>query len=87
MVTLAAGLSAGAATVSQGSCSTQGQTVSCALGVLEAGVTAGLLSDHPSGFWRLGDPASSSVAADASGNGLAGVYDPGVVRGQLKPKT
>src|SRR5439155_1159683 len=82
VVTLAAGLSAGAATVSQGSCSTQGQTVSCALGVLEAGITAGLLADRPSGFWRLGDAASSSVAADSSGNGLNGVYDPGVVRGQ-----
>jgi len=82
VVTLAAGLSAGAATVSQGSCSTSGQTVSCALGVLEAGITAGLLSDHPSGFWRLGDAPSSSVATDASGNGLSGVYDQGVVRGQ-----
>jgi len=82
VVTLAAGLSAGAATVSQGSCSTTGQTVSCALGVLEAGITAGLLSDRPAGFWRLGDAATSSVAADSSGNGLSGVYDPGVLRGQ-----
>jgi uncharacterized repeat protein (TIGR01451 family) len=82
VVTLAAGLSAGAATVSQGSCSITGQTVSCALGVLEAGITAGLLSDRPAGFWRLGDAPTSSVAADSSGNGLSGVYDPGVLRGQ-----
>jgi subtilisin len=81
-LTLPAGLSPGSATVSQGSCQTTGQTVSCALGVLEAGITAGLVSDRPTGFWRLGDPGTSSVAADASGNGLSGVYDPGVSRGQ-----
>ena len=81
-LTLAAGLTPGTATVSQGSCSTTGQTVSCALGALEAGITAGLVADRPTGFWRLGDPATSSVAADSSGNGLSGVYDQGVVRGQ-----
>src|SRR6185503_12994692 len=81
-VTLAAGLTPGAVTVSQGSCSTAGQIVSCAVGVLEAGLTAGLVADHPAGFWRLGEPTTSSVAADASGNGLSGAYDPGVSRGQ-----
>src|SRR5207248_7011098 len=34
-------LSPGAASVSQGSCSTSAQTLSCALGVLEAGAPAG----------------------------------------------
>ncbi|MGH2472486.1 MAG: S8 family serine peptidase [Candidatus Limnocylindria bacterium] len=81
-VTLPAALTLGTASVSQGSCSAAGQTLSCALGVLESGPTAGLLSDRPSGFWRLGDATTSSVAADSSGNGLAGVYDAAVSRGQ-----
>src|SRR5205823_84091 len=41
-----------------------------------------VLTDHPSGFWRLGDAAGSGSAADASGNGLAGAVDPGVILGQ-----
>jgi uncharacterized repeat protein (TIGR01451 family) len=81
-VTLPAGLAMGAATVSQGSCSAAGQTLSCAVGVIESGPTAGLLADRPAGFWRLGDATTSAVAADSSGNGLAGAYDPGVSRGQ-----
>jgi uncharacterized repeat protein (TIGR01451 family) len=81
-VSLAAGLTLGAASPSQGSCTSSGQTLSCALGVLEVGPTATLLADRPTAFWRLGDPIGSTVAADASGNGLAGTYDPGVSLGQ-----
>jgi uncharacterized repeat protein (TIGR01451 family) len=57
--------------------------VSCALGPLEVGgVTEQLLADHPAGFWRLGDPAGSTTAADASGNGLGATVEPGVSLGQ-----
>src|SRR3989475_8032811 len=82
-VTLAAGLTPGAVTPSQGSCTQSGQSVSCALGVLEVGgATQQVLGDHPSGFWRLGDPVGSTSAADASGNGLTGTVDAGVTLGQ-----
>src|SRR5207249_9125030 len=82
-VTLGTGLAPGAATPSQGTCGTAGQVVSCNVGTIEVGgPTTQMLADHPSGFWRLGDPAGSSTAADASGNGLAGTVDPGVTLGQ-----
>ncbi|HEX9505091.1 MAG TPA: LamG-like jellyroll fold domain-containing protein, partial [Acidimicrobiia bacterium] len=82
-VTLGTGLTAGTATPSQGSCSTSGQVVSCALGTIEVGgPTTQMLADHPAGFWRLGDPVGSTTAADASGNGLVGAVDPGVTLGQ-----
>src|SRR5438309_5945498 len=82
-VTLPAGLTPGAATPSQGSCASSGQVTTCALGALEVGgPTQQVLTDHPLGFWRLGDPAGSGSAADASGNGLAGAVDPGVTLGQ-----
>src|SRR5207245_498620 len=71
------------ATPSQGTCSTAGQVVSCNVGTVEVGgPTSQTLADHPSGFWRLGDPAGSTSAADASGNGLVGAIDPGVTLGQ-----
>ena len=82
-VTLGTGLTPVAATPSQGSCSTAGQVTSCALGTVEVGgPTTQMLADHPSGFWRLGDPAGSTTAADASANGLTGTVDPGVALGQ-----
>jgi len=82
-VTLPAGLTLGAATPSQGSCTPAGQSLSCALGTLEVGgPTTQVLSDHPLGFWRLGDAAGSTTAADASGNGLTAAVDPGVSLGQ-----
>src|SRR5439155_17439877 len=56
---------------------------SCALGAIEVGgPTQQVLTDHPSGFWRLGDPAGSTTAADASGNGLSAAVDAGVTLGQ-----
>ena len=82
-VTLGTGLTPGAATPSQGTCSTAGQVVSCNVGTVEVGgPTTQTLADHPSGFWRVGDPAGSATAADASGNGLVGAVDPGVALGQ-----
>jgi uncharacterized repeat protein (TIGR01451 family) len=82
-VTLPTGLTPGAATPSQGSCTTTGQSVSCAVGTLEAGGPAQqVLTDHPAGFWRLGDPAGSTSVADTSGDGLTGAVDPGVTLGQ-----
>jgi len=80
-VTLAAGLSAGAATVSQGSCSTQGQTVSCALGALDAGITAGLLSIGPVGS-GVGRSRLEQRGRRLQRQRLSGVYDQGVLRGQ-----
>ena len=82
-VTLGPGLTAGTATPSQGTCGTSGQVTSCALGTIEVGgPTTQTLADHPSGFWRLGDPAGSATAADASGNGQSGAVDAGVTLGQ-----
>jgi uncharacterized repeat protein (TIGR01451 family) len=82
-LTLAAGLTPGTATPSQGSCTTSGQTTSCALGAIEVGgPSQQVLVDRPAGFWRLGDPAGSTTAADASGNGLTGTVDSGVSLGQ-----
>src|SRR5438128_6962913 len=82
-LTLPAGLAPRDATPSQGSCTSSGQSVSCALGTIEVGgPTTQVLADRPAGFWRLGDPAGSSSAADASGNGLVGAADPGVTFGQ-----
>src|SRR5712691_10907153 len=50
-LTLPAGLTLGTATPSQGSCTPSGQSLSCALGVIEVGgATQQLLADHPSGF-------------------------------------
>ena len=82
-VALPAELTMGAASTTQGSCSPSGQTLSCALGVLEAGPNAPqVLADRPTGYWRLGEASGTSSAADASGNGLSGAYDPGVLLGQ-----
>jgi uncharacterized repeat protein (TIGR01451 family) len=82
-VTMPAGLTPGAATTSQGSCATNGQVTSCALGALEVGgPTQQVLTDRPLGFWRLGDAAGSSTAADASGSALVGAVDPGVTLGE-----
>src|SRR5439155_3205689 len=82
-VTLPAGLALGTAAPSQGSCAPSGQSVSCALGTLEVGgPTAQVLADLPSAFWRLGDPAGSTSAADAGGNGLSAAVDAGVTFGQ-----
>ena len=82
-VTLGSSLTAGTATTSQGTCSTSGQVTSCALGALDvSSPSAQVLADHPSGYWRLGDPAGSAVALDASGNGISGAVDAGVSLGQ-----
>jgi hypothetical protein len=57
--------------------------VSCALGAIEVGgPSTQVLSDRPAGYWHLGDPAGSTSAADASGNGLTGAVDAGVSLGQ-----
>src|SRR2546425_1586970 len=72
----------GAASPSQGGCSPSGQTLSCALGVLEVGAPAQLVADRPAGYWRLGEAPGSTSAADASGNAVTGSYDPGVTLGQ-----
>src|SRR5439155_796930 len=64
------------------SCSTSAQTISCALGALEAGAPAELLADHPAGYWRLGEPTGSTSAVDASATQLAGSYEPGVTLAQ-----
>src|SRR5207247_674100 len=78
-VTMPAGLTPGSATSSQGSCASSGQVTSCALGAIEVGgPTQQVFTDHPLGFWRLGDAAGSSSALDASGNSLTGAVDPGV---------
>jgi uncharacterized repeat protein (TIGR01451 family) len=82
-VTLGAGLTLGTATPSQGSCTSSGQTTSCALGAIEVGgPSQQVLNDQPRGFWRLGDPAGSTSAADASGNGLVATVESGVSLGQ-----
>jgi len=82
-VTLPAELGMGAASTTQGACSPSGQTLSCALGALDAGPNSPqVLSDRPSGYWRLGEASGASAAADSSGNGLTGAYDPGVGLGQ-----
>ena len=70
------------ASTSQGSCSASGQTLSCALGALGVGAPGELVADHPAGYWRLGDPAGSTLAQDASGNALTGSYESGVALGQ-----
>jgi parallel beta-helix repeat protein len=38
-------------------------------------------SDAPSGYWRLGEPAGASSAADATGHGHSGAYVNGVQTG------
>jgi uncharacterized repeat protein (TIGR01451 family) len=82
-VTLGAGLTLGTASASQGSCTSSGQTTSCALGAIEVGgPSQQVLNDQPRGFWRLGDPAGSTSAADASGNGLVATVESGVSLGQ-----
>ena len=43
---------------------------------------AEVLADGPIGFWRLGEPAGSVSAADASGNGNVGAASGGVTFGQ-----
>jgi uncharacterized repeat protein (TIGR01451 family) len=72
----------GTTSTSQGSCSASGQTLSCALGALAVGAPGELMADHPAGYWRLGDPAGSTAAQDASGNALTGSYEAGVALGQ-----
>ena len=75
-------IGASAATASQGSCTLTSSQVSCALGPLDLGVPLRLLSDGPAGYWRLGEPAGATTAADASGNAITGSYEPGVSLGQ-----
>src|SRR2546425_1881529 len=75
-------IGASAATASQGSCPLTSSQVSCALGPLDLGVPLRLLSDGPAGYWRLGEPAGATTAADASGNAITGSYEPGVSLGQ-----
>src|SRR5204862_214544 len=48
----------------------------------EAGAPAEVLADHPAGYWRLGEPAGSTSAVDASATQLAGSYEPGVTLAQ-----
>jgi hypothetical protein len=38
-----------------------------------------ILADQPIGYWRLGDPSTSVIAADASGHSRFGVYSRGVL--------
>src|SRR2546426_2029330 len=76
-------ISATSASTSQGTCTlSSAQLVSCALGPLEPGVPLRLLFDGPAGYWRLGEPAGATTAADASGNAITGSYEPGVSLGQ-----
>jgi subtilisin len=79
-VALPSGATLLSSAVSQGSCSGT-STLSCTLGTLEVGTHGQLLADQPAGFWRLGESAGG-VAADASGNGLAGTYGSGITLGQ-----
>jgi RHS repeat-associated protein len=44
-------------------------------------------ADNPAGYWRLGEPAGSGMAADASPNGINGLYQGGVTPGQPGPLT
>jgi hypothetical protein len=44
--------------------------------------TAQVASDAPAGYWRLGDAAGSTAAADSSGNGDTGTVEGGVTFGQ-----
>jgi hypothetical protein len=44
-----------------------------------------VLNDHPSFFWRLSD--SGGTAADSSGNGFTGIYEPGTTQGAPGPIT
>ena len=39
-------------------------------------------SDHPTGWWRLGEAPGATAAADSSGNGINGSYTGGVTLGQ-----
>src|SRR2546428_2081928 len=75
-------IGATAAMASQGSCTLTSSQVSCALGPLDLGVPLRLLADGPVGYWRLGEPAGATTAADASGNAITGSYEPGVSLGQ-----
>jgi hypothetical protein len=43
------------------------------------GYRAIVLADRPIGYWRLGD--TTAMAADASGNGTAGIYGSGITQG------
>jgi len=40
-----------------------------------------ILSDHPAGYWRLGEPIGSTTAVDSSGNQQNGTYYGGVILG------
>jgi hypothetical protein len=55
------------------------------LGTSSAGASpfypALIKKDKPFGYWRLGEPPGSTVAVDASGNGLNAVYAPCVQLG------
>ncbi len=81
-ISLPAGVSVVSTSATQGSCTTSGQSVTCALGALGVGAAAQVLADRPVGFWRLGEPAGSTTAADASGSGNAGSYEAGILLGQ-----
>jgi Concanavalin A-like lectin/glucanases superfamily len=43
-----------------------------------------VLNDHPSFLWQLNE-TSGSTAADASGNGFTGIYEPGTTQGVAGP--
>jgi large repetitive protein len=45
-----------------------------AFGVVSSFYAQAVKDDAPTGYWRLGEPAGSSVAADASGNNHPGTY-------------
>lgn len=44
-----------------------------------------VMADHPAGYWRLNEPANSTVVADTSGSGHAGTVSGGVTLGQSGP--
>jgi hypothetical protein len=48
-------------------------------GTAVTGYPAVVLADHPAGYWRLGD--ATTLALDASGNGITGSYGSGVTQG------
>lgn len=69
--TLPSGATFVAATSTQGTCSSGTGSVSCAIGTLVANP---VLVDRPVSYWRLGDPASATTAADLTGAN-AGSYN------------
>ncbi|HJW49150.1 MAG TPA: S8 family serine peptidase, partial [Candidatus Limnocylindria bacterium] len=52
------------ASSTQGSCSAAAGSVNCAIGTL---LPNPVLADNPVSYWRLGEPAGATIAADSSG--------------------